>query len=115
MKLSCSLAETRRGSSLLPAVGTSTSSVPPIRGGVQLQIYGLSPTFEPYFLGSGLEFVARDEAVTGPGLSLARSSFFVGTLFQPERRALPVGSHPLVYASSSTPDPFEIRIDRRFR
>ena len=60
--------------------------------------YGLSPAFEPYFLGSGLEFVARDEAGQVRAFRLRDHPFFVGTLFQPERRALHGGLHPLVYA-----------------
>jgi len=60
--------------------------------------YGLSPAFEPYFLGSGLEFVARDEAGQVRAFRLHDHPFFVGTLFQPERRALRGSLHPLVYA-----------------
>ena len=60
--------------------------------------YGLSAAFEPYFVGSGLEFVARDEAGQVRAFRLRDHPFFVGTLFQPERRALRGSLHPLVHA-----------------
>lgn len=60
--------------------------------------YGLSPAFEPFFAGSKLEFVARDEQGQVRAFRLADHPFFVGTLFQPERRALVGSLHPLVHA-----------------
>jgi CTP synthase (UTP-ammonia lyase) len=60
--------------------------------------YGLAPSFESIFPGSGLEFVARDEAGQVRAFRLPAHPFFVGTLFQPERRAFSGVLHPLVHA-----------------
>ena len=60
--------------------------------------YGLAGSFEPAFAGSGLEFVARDEAGQVRAFRLPAHPFFVGTLFQPERRALGGMLHPVVRA-----------------
>jgi CTP synthase (UTP-ammonia lyase) len=53
---------------------------------------------ESVFARSDLEFVGRDEAGQVRAFRLATHRFFVGTLFQPERRALSGVLHPLVYA-----------------
>jgi CTP synthase (UTP-ammonia lyase) len=60
--------------------------------------YGLASSLESVFAGSDLEFVARDEVGQVRAFRLATHRFFVGTLFQPERRALGGVLHPLVYA-----------------
>lgn len=60
--------------------------------------YGLAPTFVSAFAGSALEFVAHDEAGQVRAFHLSNHPFFVGTLFQPERRALTGNLHPLVRA-----------------
>jgi CTP synthase (UTP-ammonia lyase) len=60
--------------------------------------YGLASSLESVFAGSDLEFVARDEVGQVRAFRLATHRFFVGTLFQPERRALSGVLHPLVYA-----------------
>jgi len=60
--------------------------------------YGLASSFESLFSGSGLEFVARDEAGQARAFRLSTHPFFVGTLFQPERRAFSGMLHPLVRA-----------------
>ncbi len=60
--------------------------------------YGLAMPFESIFAGSGLEFVARDEAGQVRAFRLPAHPFFVGTLFQPERRAFSGVLHPLVHA-----------------
>jgi CTP synthase (UTP-ammonia lyase) len=60
--------------------------------------YGLAASFEPAFAGTGLEIVARDEAGQARACRLPAHPFFVGTLFQPERRALDGVLHPLVRA-----------------
>jgi len=98
IKLSCSLAETRArviapaGSWYAETVGASESTE-------EFNCnYGLSPTFEPCFAGSKMEFVARDEQGQVRAFRLAGHPFFVGTLFQPERRALGGALHPLVKA-----------------
>lgn len=60
--------------------------------------YGLTPALEPIFAGSNLKFVAYDEAHQVRAFQLSNHPFFVGTLFQPERRALRGNLHPLVGA-----------------
>ncbi len=61
--------------------------------------YGLNPALEKIFAGSDLAFVAHDEAGQVRAFQLAPHPFFIGTLFQPERRALEGGpAHPLVQA-----------------
>ena len=60
--------------------------------------YGLNPIFEPMVTGPGLEFIARDEANQVRAFRLQDHPFFVGTLFQPERRAFTGALHPLVQA-----------------
>jgi len=60
--------------------------------------YGLAPAFEPLFSDSDLKFVAHDESGQVRAFHLAHHPFFVGTLFQPERRALGCSLHPLVNA-----------------
>ncbi len=60
--------------------------------------YGVAPQFDSLFDGSDLEFVAHDE-VGQPRVFWHRAHpFFVGSLFQPERRAFTSKIHPLVYA-----------------
>jgi CTP synthase (UTP-ammonia lyase) len=60
--------------------------------------YGMAAGFENAFAGSDLEFVARDELGQVRVFWHRRHPFFVGTLFQPERRALSGELHPLVHA-----------------
>ncbi len=60
--------------------------------------YGLAPAFEPAFAGSGLDFVARDEAGQVRAFRWPAHPFFAGTLFQPERAALGGVLHPVVRA-----------------
>jgi CTP synthase (UTP-ammonia lyase) len=60
--------------------------------------YGVAPSYERLFVGSDLEFVARDEAGQVRAFRLHERPFYVGTLFQPERRALRGTLHPLVRA-----------------
>src|SRR5215472_13055278 len=98
IKLSCSLAETRArvisppGSWYAETVG-ATESTEEFNCN-----YGLSPGFEPFFAGSKMEFIARDEQGQVRAFRLAGHPFFVGTLFQPERRALSGELHPVVTA-----------------
>lgn len=96
VKLSCSLAGVK-ASVLAPAGGWYAR----LTGGAESIEefncnYGLSPTFEPAFAGSALEFVARDAAGQVRAFRLAGHPFFVGTLFQPERTALRGVLHPIV-------------------
>ena len=60
--------------------------------------YGMNPGLERIFEGSELVFVAHDEAGQVRAFRLKNHRFFVGTLFQPERRALGGSLHPLVRA-----------------
>lgn len=69
--------------------------------------YGLNPDLEVIFKGTDLSFVARDEAGQVRAFRLARHPFFVGTLFQPERRALGEGLHPVVRTFLQSAEPNE--------
>jgi CTP synthase (UTP-ammonia lyase) len=60
--------------------------------------YGLAPRFAPLFDATPLRFVAWDEERQPRAFRLEGHPFFVGTLFQPERRALRGELHPLVRA-----------------
>jgi len=60
--------------------------------------YGMAPSFEAVFRDSDLEFVARDEAGQVRVFWHRIHPFFVGTLFQPERRAFAGEIHPVVAA-----------------
>lgn len=98
LKLSCSLAETQ-ARVFAPSGGWYARTVGANESVEEFNChYGLSPAFEPFFAGSKLEFVARDEAGQVRAFRLADHPFFVGTLFQPERRALAGSLHPLVAA-----------------
>jgi CTP synthase (UTP-ammonia lyase) len=60
--------------------------------------YGMASAFEPAFADSNLKFIAYDDAKQVRAFQLENHPFFVGTLFQPERRALDGSLHPLVRA-----------------
>lgn len=60
--------------------------------------YGLAPALTPIFAGSDLKFVAYDEMHQVRAFQLSKHPFFVGTLFQPERRAFTGTLHPLINA-----------------
>ena len=60
--------------------------------------YGLNPEYERIFAGSALEIVARSEEGHAHAFRLKNHPFFVGTQFQPERRALGGSLHPLVHS-----------------
>jgi CTP synthase (UTP-ammonia lyase) len=60
--------------------------------------YGLNPQFEHLFHGEPLEIVARSEDGQVRAVALRGHPFFVGTLFQPERKALVNTLHPVVKA-----------------
>lgn len=96
VQLSCSLAGTK--AAVLTEPGSWLAS---ILGGAEVIEefncnYGLSPDFAPLFAGSPLKFIARDEPGQVRAFRLEHHPFFVGTLFQPERRALSGTLHPLV-------------------
>lgn len=68
--------------------------------------YGINPDYRPLFDKSGLRFTAFDANGEVRGLELDGHLFFLATLFQPERAALPLDPatagkgrvHPLVLA-----------------
>ncbi len=60
--------------------------------------YGLNAAARVLFEGSGMVFVAHDEAGQVRAFRLDSHPFFFGTLFQPERRALGGILHPIVRA-----------------
>jgi CTP synthase (UTP-ammonia lyase) len=60
--------------------------------------YGLNPEYERLFQGGALEIAARSEDGEVRAVVLRGHPFFVGTLFQPERRALAGSLHPVVKA-----------------
>lgn len=60
--------------------------------------YGLNSDLEGIFRQSDLVFVAHDEFGQVRAFRLRHHPFFVGTLFQPERRALVASLHPVVHA-----------------
>jgi len=64
--------------------------------------YGLNPKFEHLFRGGPLEIAARSDNGEVRAVTLRGHPFFVGTLFQPERKALTGALHPLVNAFFAT-------------
>lgn len=60
--------------------------------------YGLNPRYASLLHGRSLKVVAVDEDGDARAVELDGHSFFVATLFQPERAALHDRSHPLVEA-----------------
>jgi CTP synthase (UTP-ammonia lyase) len=58
--------------------------------------YGLNPAYEKIFAGTALEIVARASDGQARACLLKGHPFFVGTQFQPERRAFEGSLHPLV-------------------
>jgi len=60
--------------------------------------YGVNSDLAGNFYGSDLEFVAHDDLGQVRAFRLSQHPFFVGTLFQPERRALAGSIHPVVHA-----------------
>ena len=60
--------------------------------------YGLNSAYERLFAGTALEIVARSEDGQARAVQLRGHPFFVGTHFQPERKALTGSVHPLVQA-----------------
>jgi CTP synthase (UTP-ammonia lyase) len=96
VQLTCSLVGTK--STVLTEPGSWLATV---LGGAQTTEefncnYGLSANLVPAFAGSDLRFIAHDELGQVRAFCLEHHPFFVGTLFQPERRALAGEPHPLV-------------------
>ena len=95
-KLSCSLVEVQSeivlepGSILHQSYGTLR-----IQEGYHCN-YGPNPECEARLFGGKLRIAARDDSGEVRGGELAGHPFFVGTLFQPERRALRGETPPIV-------------------
>ena len=98
VKLCCSLVGTH--AKIVAVPGTSFAEA--LGGSESIEEfncnYGLAPALEPIFAGSDLKFVAYDEAHQVRAFQLSDHPFFIGTLFQPERRALRGTLHPLLTA-----------------
>lgn len=60
--------------------------------------YGVNPDYRARFEAAGLRFGAEDDSGDIRAFELAGHLFFMGTLFQPERRALEGTIHPLCMA-----------------
>jgi len=60
--------------------------------------YGLNPDYEKLFAGSDLQIVARAADGQARAVQVQSHPFFIGTQFQPERRALSGSLHPIVRA-----------------
>ena len=60
--------------------------------------YGLNPDYEKLFAGTQLHIVARAANGEARAFQLQGHPFFIGTQFQPERRALAGTLHPVVKA-----------------
>ena len=96
IKLACSLVEVR-ARVIAPTGSWYAGVVGAVETAEEFHCnYGFAAAFEPAFAASDLEFVARDDAGQVRVFRLAKHPFFVGTLFQPERRALQGDLHPLV-------------------
>lgn len=96
VKLSCSLLGAKA-----KVIADSRAGFAEILGGIESIEefncnYGVNVELKALFEGSDLVFVAHDEAGQIRAFRLAKHPFFVGTLFQPERRALTDGLHPIV-------------------
>jgi CTP synthase (UTP-ammonia lyase) len=65
--------------------------------------YGLNPAYEKIFAGTALEIVARSSDGQARACMLKGHPFFLGTQFQPERRALQGSLHTLVQAFFTQP------------
>jgi len=60
--------------------------------------YGLNPKFEHLFKAGPMQIAARSVEGEARGFELRGHRFYLGTLFQPERRALEGELHPIVKA-----------------
>ncbi len=112
--LSCSMVEVtdrvhlEPGSRLAQAYGASE-----IREGYHCN-YGLNPVYQSRLEAAGVRITARDDAGEARAFELDGHPFFVGTLFQPERRALQGEAPPpavalLAAALAARPAGLEVR------
>jgi CTP synthase (UTP-ammonia lyase) len=102
MKLSCSLVGAKGR-----IIATSPERFTELLGGRESIEefhcnYGFNGGLAGIFQGSDLVFVAHDETGQVRAFRLERHPFFVGTLFQPERRVFGGQLHPLVHAFLSS-------------
>ena len=98
MKLTCSLVEVKGR-----VIATEPKRFADLLGGSESIEefhcnYGCNSGLAGIFHGTDLVFVAHDELHQVRAFRLEHHPFFVGTLFQPERRALGGSLHPLVAA-----------------
>ena len=71
--------------------------------------YGLNPAYEKLFASSQMHIVARSTDGQARACQLHEHPFFIGTQFQPERRALTGSLHPVVKAFFSAAMRFAAR------
>jgi CTP synthase (UTP-ammonia lyase) len=97
-RMECALVE--KSQSVLVVPGHSFRAIYGADSGLETYHcnYGLNPAFERLFRDSPFQIAARDEAGAVRAMVLRDHCFFVGTLFQPERRALAGALHPVVRA-----------------
>jgi CTP synthase (UTP-ammonia lyase) len=99
VKLSCSLSGGAVAPVIAPEGGWYARLVGTTRRDEEFNCnYGLAPDSEPLFADATLRVEARDEEGHVRVVRLSGHPFFVGSLFQPERRALRGELHPLVRA-----------------
>ena len=98
VKLSCSLAGAK-GKVIATGPGNFASLLGAEESVEEFNCnYGFNEEFGNIFQGSELMFVAHDELSQVRAFRLTGHPFFIGTLFQPERRALAGSLHPVVRA-----------------
>ncbi len=117
-RLSCSLVEKAQS-----VVATGSSQYAAICGTAAVDEgyrcnFGLNSTYEHLFKSGPLEIAARSESGEVRAVELRGHPFFLGTLFQPERRALRGELHPLVRAffaaanAQAAAHPLRLRVAR---
>jgi GNAT superfamily N-acetyltransferase len=117
-KLSCSLVDKAQ-----PVVATgkgkfaASCGTTPTDEGFRCS-FGLNPAFEHLFQSGPMEITARSVDGEVRAMELRGHPFFMGTLFQPERRALKGEVHPIVRAffevarDYATANPIRLRLAR---
>ena len=97
-KLSCSLVEV--GAKVIAKAGSRYEALIGARESTEEFHcrYGVATQFEGLFDATGIEFLAYDEEGRPRVFWHRTHPFFVGSLFQPERKAFSGGIHPLVHA-----------------
>ena len=99
VKLSCSLADGAVAPVIAPEGGWYANLVGAARRDEEFNCnYGMASHLEQVFAGTALRIEARDAEGQVRVVRLDTHPFYVGSLFQPERRALRAELHPLVRA-----------------